>query len=53
MAKPSCKREGAWVHWRSDHMMSPFAPNKFTKWSKREMNRARRRHGKRRCIPED
>lgn len=46
MAKPICKREAKWIHWRSDYRMSRFTPDGFSKWSKREMVRARRRYSK-------
>ena len=46
--KPTCKAETAYIHWRCDFV---GVSDKFTKWSKNQMNRARRRFSKdkRRC----
>jgi hypothetical protein len=43
MMKPSCKGEAWWLHWRNDFPGYRRLKG-FTKWSKRKMNKAKRRY---------
>lgn len=40
--KPICESEAAYIHWRSE-----VPTDKFSKWSKKQMTRAKRRFKKR------
>jgi len=43
--KPTCKSEAAYIHWRNE--VPTDRPDKFSKWSKKQMAKARRRYLKR------
>lgn len=48
--KPKCKAEARWKYWREENHKENI--NKFSKWAKKQMNRARRRFNKNflRCV---
>jgi len=43
LSKPKSKAEAMWIHWRNEY---PNTTEKFSKWSKKQMNRARRKFNK-------
>ena len=43
--KPKCKAETKWKYWREENCQGSNL-DKFTKWAKIQMNRARRRFNK-------
>ena len=45
MAKPICKSESRWAYWRKEahEIHRGCNPDKFVRWAKRQMAKARRR----------
>lgn len=41
MTKPTCKAESHWKYWRQENPKANI--DKFTRWAKKQMTRARRR----------
>ncbi len=44
MTKPLCKAETKWIYWREENPKANI--DKFSKWAKKQMNKARRRYFK-------